>query len=58
MLRHSGCVVQQDYFGSGNDGPGRIGDQAADAAPAGLGERHGTRAEEKNTHRKKISALS
>ena len=54
VLRHSGCRVQQDYLGTWNESPAWIGDQAADAASAGLGKRDRSRAEEKNTKREKI----
>jgi hypothetical protein len=43
----------QDYLGSANDTSIWVGDRAADAAPAGLGEPVRTRAEEKNTNTKK-----
>src|SRR5208282_5307189 len=54
VQRDSGCLVECGNFGAVDDRPRRIGDQAADAAPAGLGKRYRTRAEEKNTNRKKI----
>src|SRR5208283_142835 len=49
----SGGVVESRDFGAIDDRPRRIGDQAADAAPAGLGKRDRTRAENERTNRKK-----
>jgi hypothetical protein len=54
MLRDSGCLVECRDFGALDDRPRSIGDQAADAAPAGLGQRHRTNAQEDNTNRKNI----
>jgi hypothetical protein len=58
MLRNPGCMVEQGNFGAGDNSAGGIGDQATDAAPAGLGKRGSSRTEdqnprtEKNPHRR------
>jgi hypothetical protein len=54
VLRHSGCGIQQGHLGSLNDSPAWVGDQATDAAPAGLGERAASCDEENNTKSQKI----
>jgi hypothetical protein len=48
-------MVEGGDFGATHDRPRRIGNHAADAASASLGKRGRSRAEEKNTNRKKIS---
>jgi len=54
VQRDSGGMVEGGDLGAIDDRSRRIGDQAADAAAAGLGERHRSRAEEKKTNRKEI----
>ena len=53
-LLHSGGIVEQSHFGRGHDGTGGIGDQAADAASAGLGKSGDCGEEDKGAKAEKI----